>query len=170
MSDASREGPATDPRHLNPFVLTGATGGATVGGVTGAEYAAYTSPYTQYSPCCVQCVWIRIQWNHKSFLLLYTKCCSIDDRNELQALRPPHPSAPTTSRPNDASEHLSHGLLFISRCFSYTAPGIRIPPVYLIQDTLQPGESKIYVRSPVNEKATFDARETKICGLYLMPV
>ncbi|GIY62937.1 paired box protein Pax-2a [Caerostris darwini] len=32
------------------FQVTGATGGATVGGVTGAEYAAYTSPYTQYSP------------------------------------------------------------------------------------------------------------------------
>ncbi|XP_055937912.1 paired box protein Pax-2a-like isoform X2 [Argiope bruennichi] len=32
------------------FQVTGATGGASVGGVTGAEYAAYTSPYTQYSP------------------------------------------------------------------------------------------------------------------------
>lgn len=35
------------------FTVTGAAGvggGAAVGGVTGAEYAAYTSPYTQYSP------------------------------------------------------------------------------------------------------------------------
>ncbi|KAF8765002.1 Paired box protein Pax-2-A like protein [Argiope bruennichi] len=34
----------------SPPLVTGATGGASVGGVTGAEYAAYTSPYTQYSP------------------------------------------------------------------------------------------------------------------------
>ncbi|GFY71763.1 hypothetical protein TNIN_352831 [Trichonephila inaurata madagascariensis] len=38
------------PSDRTPPPLTGATGGASVGGVTGAEYAAYTSPYTQYSP------------------------------------------------------------------------------------------------------------------------
>ncbi|GFQ81480.1 paired box protein Pax-2-B [Trichonephila clavata] len=40
--------PSTLSHHYQQ--VTGATGGASVGGVTGAEYAAYTSPYTQYSP------------------------------------------------------------------------------------------------------------------------